>query len=220
MASNTPSVPYYEDEAVVLYHGDCRDLLPPFRVHATITDPPYNVGIEYGEGTDDGRVDYAEWCASWFRAVRAQSDFVALSPGIANVGLWTRIAGDPDWIMAWHKPGAMGRCVVGFNNWEPVLLWGKLRGRATADSFTAPLVSRTLGDGHPCPKPVKWGRALVSALTKPGDTVLDPFAGSGTVLLACKYLGRRAIGIEIDERYCEIAARRCSQDVLDLAGVA
>jgi site-specific DNA-methyltransferase (adenine-specific) len=77
----------------------------------------------------------------------------------------------------------------------------------------------TVGDdakGHPCPKPLRWMTWATSLASLPGETVLDPFAGSGTTLLAAKSLGRRAIGIEIEERYCEIAAQRCSQEVLGL----
>ena len=71
-------------------------------------------------------------------------------------------------------------------------------------------------DGHPCPFPVTLAVRCISATTRPSETVLDPFMGSGTTLLAAKSLGRRAIGIEIEERYCEIAAQRCSQEVLGL----
>jgi len=68
---------------------------------------------------------------------------------------------------------------------------------------------------HPTQKPLWLMRQIVEMHTKPGDLVLDPFAGSGTTLAAAKFLGRRAVGIEMDERYCEAAARRLSQDVLD-----
>jgi site-specific DNA-methyltransferase (adenine-specific) len=71
---------------------------------------------------------------------------------------------------------------------------------------------------HPCPRKVRHVEWLVQWWSEPDDTVLDPFMGSGTTLLAAKNLGRRAIGIEIEERYCEDAARRCSQEVLDLEG--
>jgi site-specific DNA-methyltransferase (adenine-specific) len=73
-------------------------------------------------------------------------------------------------------------------------------------------------NGHPCPKPMAWARWLVSRAAVEGATVLDPFAGSGTVLMASKELGRKSIGIEIEERYCEIAAQRCAQEVLGLVG--
>jgi len=71
-------------------------------------------------------------------------------------------------------------------------------------------------DGHPCPFPATIPKRCISATTSPGDLVLDPFMGSGTTLRAAKDLGRRAIGIEISEAYCEIAAKRLGQGVLDL----
>jgi DNA modification methylase len=70
-------------------------------------------------------------------------------------------------------------------------------------------------NGHPCPKPLSWMRWLVSLGSRVGETVLDPFMGSGTTLVAAKQLYRNAIGIEIEERYCEIAAKRLSQEVFD-----
>jgi len=71
-------------------------------------------------------------------------------------------------------------------------------------------------DGHPCPFPDDIPKRCIVATTSPGDTILDPFMGSGTTLRAAKDLGRKAIGIEISERYCEIAARRMGQEVLAL----
>jgi DNA modification methylase len=68
---------------------------------------------------------------------------------------------------------------------------------------------------HPCPKPVEWMTWAIERTSRPGETILDPFAGSGTTLAAAKQLGRKAIGIEIEERYCEIAAKRLAQGVLD-----
>ncbi len=68
--------------------------------------------------------------------------------------------------------------------------------------------------GHPCPKPMPWLTWLVGLTSRPGETVIDPFMGSGTTLRAAKDLGRKAIGIEIEERYCEIAVKRLSQETL------
>lgn len=75
-------------------------------------------------------------------------------------------------------------------------------------------------DGHPCPFPLELPKRCIAATTDLGDVVLDPFMGSGTTLRAAKDLGRKAIGIEIEERYCEIAAKRLAQEVLDFGGVA
>lgn len=212
--------PYYEDSSVTIYHGDCRDVLPDIRCNgAAIADPPYNVGLKYGADTDDTRADYAEWCTEWFGLLRQSvTGPVAISCGMVNVGLWNTIE-VPTWMLAWHKPAAMGRCVVGFNNWEPILLYGKTPSQIV-DVIRAPIRPDSSMDGHPCPKPLEWAAQQIGALTKAGDTVVDPFLGSGTTVLAAKNMNRRAIGIEIEERYCEIAARRLSQEVLDLGGAA
>jgi site-specific DNA-methyltransferase (adenine-specific) len=74
--------------------------------------------------------------------------------------------------------------------------------------------------GHPCPRPLNGMTYLVGAFSVPGGRVLDPFMGSGTTLRAAKELGRQAVGIEIEESFCEVAAKRMSQCVLDLGGVA
>jgi site-specific DNA-methyltransferase (adenine-specific) len=211
--------PYYVDDAVTIYQGDCREILPAIAdqfAQAVITDPPYNVGIKYGAATNDARGDYAAWCAGWFRDCRRIASAVAVTPGIANVGQWYRMGDDPNWILAWHKPAAMGRCLVGFNNWEPILLWGKAV-RAGTDVVVAPIVADSALDGHPCPKPLKWATTLVGLLSQPGDLVVDPFCGSGTTMRAARDMGRRYVGIEIDERYCEMATRRLAQGALEVA---
>src|SRR4051812_4648566 len=109
--------PYYDDGTVTIYHGDCREILPSLPpVAACLTDPPYNLGLVYGVGVNDKRIDYADWCASWFAHCHLLAGAIALTPGIANLGVWYGIL-PPDWVAAWHKPAAMGRCHVGFNNW-------------------------------------------------------------------------------------------------------
>lgn len=204
--------PYYEHAGIVIYHGDCREILPSVRGDVVITDPPYNVGLKYGDGTNDERADYREWCSDWFG--KLTGTVIAVSCGVANLGLWWTIK-PPTWVMAWHKPAAMGRCVVGFNNWEPILLYGKPKG-TIVDVVRAGIVPNGEVDGHPCPKPLEWAAKQIGVLSEEGATILDPFCGSGTTAKAAKNLNRPYIGIEIEERYCEIAAQRLSQEVLAL----
>jgi DNA modification methylase len=206
--------PYYDDGTCVIYHGDCLEVLPTLSFDVAITDPPYNVGIKYGADVDDERTDYEGWCRSWFACLRRDSVVIAFTPGIANLGLWYKVD-PPSWVVAWNKPAAMSRCRFGFNNWEPVLVWGDPP-RPTADAFVAPLIPDASVAHHPCPKPVKWGRELVMRLTRAPDIVVDPFMGSGTVARAAKDCGRRFVGVEAEERYCEIAAKRLAQEVLAL----
>jgi site-specific DNA-methyltransferase (adenine-specific) len=75
-------------------------------------------------------------------------------------------------------------------------------------------------DGHPCPFPLTLPTRCIGATTDPGDVVLDPFMGAGTTLRAAKTLGRRCVGVDLREDYCEIAAKRLAQEVLDFGGVA
>jgi DNA modification methylase len=94
------------------------------------------------------------------------------------------------------------------------LVYGDKVHRNAHDYFHA-IPERMGAFGHPCPKPVRFCTQIISRLTTPGQLVVDPFMGSGTTLVAAKQLGRRAIGIDIEERYCEIAAKRLEQEVLD-----
>lgn len=204
--------PYYEDAGIVLYLGDCREVLPTIAADVVITDPPYNRGKQYGDRVDDARTDYESWCREWFGLLGAAT--IAFTCGHRNVGMWCRIQ-DPDWIICWFKPAALSASPFGVCNWEPILFWGdtKMSRGARVDVIRAgilPIPQSTL-NGHPCPKPDQWAVGLVEMLSDPRDVVLDPFAGSGTTLVAAKRLGRRAIGIEIEERFCESTARRLSQ---------
>ena len=102
----------------------------------------------------------------------------------------------------------MKRVGVGWNTWEPVLLYGKTLGKKTHDSFTVNIVPQKNTGSHPCPKPMGWARELIERLTKPGMSVLDPFCGSGTTCIAAKLLDRKFIGIDRSRKYVKIARRR------------
>lgn len=190
-----------------LYCGDCRDVLPTLgKVDAVVTDPPYGVGFKYASH-DDQRDGYEEWSAQWFDACAAIASTILMSCGAPNVTMWARLR-PFKWQIAWLKPGAMGRSPVGFCNWDPMLLWGP-GVRDSVDVFTAPIIPTAELDGHPCPKPTAWGIEAIKRV--PGETILDPFMGSGTTGVACALLGRRFIGIEIEPRYFDISCKRISE---------
>lgn len=201
---------YYSDEYSAIALADCRNILPLLEpVDLVLTDPPYNVGLNYSKG--DRRVDYIEWINNILATLRQKSPLVLISPGIRN--LW--IYPPADWVFCWAKPGSTRRSDIGgFNEWEPFLLYGKKK--VYHDLNYLPSVSN-LSRGksdHPCPKPIRLFKSYIGSFLDQSGVVLDPFLGSGTTLRAAKDLGLKAIGIEICEAYCEIAAKRLSQDVL------
>lgn len=204
---------YYEDSAVTIYHGDCCEILPELdvKVDLVLTDPPYNVGKDYCDG--DKRNDYQEWCQQWFDMMPMPMLF---TPGMVNLSMWFQIS-HPTWVCAWIKPNQCSPSRVGgFNIWEPILVFGKLTKRIPQDAWVMSIGQQVQAEGHPCPKYLPFWKKLVVTCTEEDNTILDPFMGSGTTLRAAKDLGRKAIGIEIEERYCEIAAERMAQEVLDL----
>jgi DNA modification methylase len=211
----TNLTPYYDDGQCVIFHGDCTEIMPTLgHFDVAFADPPYNCGVDYGSGYDD-RQDpnvYAIWCSIWFRLLQQHADRIVVTPGHGNLAQWA--ARHPAGIGVWFKPGnPSGAGIFQFCEWEPVFVWGKgpIGG---SDVYRATVTKQRDTGNHPCPKPPLLLRRLLVALK--GETVLDPFMGSGTTLRAAKDLGRKAIGIEIEERYCEIAARRLGQEVLAL----
>lgn len=197
--------PYYESGGITIYHGDCREVMAGLAADVVLTDPPYGVGLDYGAAYSDSGDGYGAFVSDVFGAMRRVTSRVALTPGIRNLWLYP----PADWVLCWSKPGTMGRSDLGgFNAWEPVLMYGKRR--IYQDLFhvvPGTALGRLMDDtgDHPCPKPVALFRWLAEQLTDDTDTILDPFD-----------LGRKAIGIEIEERYCEIAAKRLAQEVLPL----
>ncbi len=201
--------------------GDCLKLLktlPSRSVDAVVTDPPYNVGLTYNS-TGDNRKDYQQWCKNWFLELcRIAGAFnpICISCGI---GTWHRFT-KPEWVLSWWKPASSGRCAIGFNNWEPILFYGTSKRKVcdvmrTTEQASLPVRHSKEGIEHPCPKPVEWAVKQLEMFTDPGDTILDPFLGSGTTAVACAMTGRNCIGFEIDPKYVAIARKR----VADVEGV-
>jgi DNA modification methylase len=201
--------PYYEHDGITIYHGDCREILPLVNADLVLTDPPYGVGkAEW----DDA---FPMW---WLHGAAIAAPILGIMPGIANLPRLPMSIGrcDYKWTLIAHLVNGFARSPMGFGNYIPCMVYA-------ADGFSVykqdgdvgrVVVGGDVKPDHPSPKPYQAMRWLVSRL--PGDTILDPFMGSGTTLRAAKDLGRKAIGIEIEERYCEIAAKRLQQSVLAL----
>ena len=213
--------PYYQDEWVTIYHGDCREILPTLeKVDLVLTDPPYNGDIKYGVMTNDSR-DWVEY-TNWLMDIVRQCESVAFGPVIfflSKPGMINICAKyPPKWVGSWVRgPGNPAGNIKGtlmIPMWEPFLIYGDINTMKARlkDVFT--LHQNTERLNHPCPKPI----SLMKHIIQCGEwqTILDPFLGSGTTLFAAKQLNRKCIGIEIEEKYCEIAANRCRQSVMTL----
>jgi site-specific DNA-methyltransferase (adenine-specific) len=211
--------PYYSDDTVTIYHGDCRDLLPTVEADVLVTDPPY--GIRYSPSQNSSKA----WSNKTFvgQTVVAGDDEpfdptpLLRFPSVVLFGAnhyADKLPPSAAWLV-WDKRDGMAS--NDFADCE--LVWTNLRDNARLfrHQWNGALRASERGEPrvHPTQKPLVLMRWL---LTKcPEGSILDPYMGSGSTLRAAKDLGRRAIGIEIEERYCEIAAKRCAQEVLDLA---
>jgi site-specific DNA-methyltransferase (adenine-specific) len=208
--------PAFTIGGVSVYHGDCLDVLPTLRgVDAVVTDPPYGVafkgkatkenkanGVGYGEHVDD---------AAFVRGVvvpiiadcRHRFGRVVVMPGIRNMFAYP----EPDDAGCVYCPAGVGLGRWGWVGFHPILYYGKPPKRgSTPASFESFATAKP--NGHPCPKPFAWMKWLVEKATAPGETVLDPFAGSGTTGVACLKTGRECVLIEKDARYIPLIAKR------------
>jgi len=204
--------PYYESGGITIYHGDCREILPTLKAGLVVADPPYGVGLEYAsylDSLDSAKLLYADFIAK----AKIAAPIVLTTVGCFDLELFLYSTIPPKWRLCWRKGITSRPSAVGFTDWEPVFVYGDHVHRNTHDLFT--VQPEKMGAfGHPCPKPIGFALWLIDRFSDPCSIVLDPFMGSGTTLRAAKDLGRRAIGIEIEEKYCEIAARRMGQEVL------
>lgn len=220
-----PMKPYYQDSAVTIYHGDCTmGHLPS--ASSLVTDPPY--GIAWGRATwsDDPEKygDLMRWLVHESETSGCGWCFVFQSmPNVAKFHEWFPVG----WrIFAACKNFAQIRPTGIWHSWDPVVFWAN--GKPDRDHDYKPNRDYFVGNiagvfneeiDHPSPKPMDTMRHIIGLCSKPGEIILDPFMGSGTTLRAAKDLGRKAIGIEIEERYCEIAAKRMEQECFDFCPV-
>lgn len=221
--------PYYDHGGITIYHGDCREILPTLGTFdLLLTDPPY--GIQGGkggtpkkrargqyEGAYTAEMDTPEHLKSVivpaFIEAMKHSKASILTPGNKNFCLYPQ----PDSFGVLYQPQTGSVSRWGWCDAQPIFYYGisPLQGRKMEPCSFKLVKNDDCNYDHPCPKPYDvWAQLMVKGLGSAGNTVLDPFMGSGTTLRAAKDLGRRAIGIEIEEKYCEIAAKRMSQEVL------
>lgn len=214
--------PYYEDDLIQLFHGDCREVTTWLTADVLVTDPPYgteSVGwdVSYGRGQNrrHGRTDMAPGVIVNDATAETRDEVL---------GMWGArgpmlVFGSP------RKPDPPGE-------WADRLVWNKTRpgmnggpwrylhetiyvsaGFVRVDNSAVSIITAFPDQkDHIHAKPLALMTRLVAAA--PEGVIADPFSGSGSTLAACKQLGRRAIGVEADERYCEIAAKRLAQDTL------
>lgn len=215
--------PYYEHAGVTIYHADCREVLPDLTADLIVTDPPYNAGKDYGEGTNDKRTwaEYCEWIVPIIEMCECSSSGLVMMFLSVNGLLELSQVKRPRHVCVWEKPMSFAPRMGGspfLPHWEPCAIYGKPWGEGgRVPAYHMSDVWRhnpAEKNGHPCPKPLSLMTRIISKI--PADLLCDPFCGSGTTLVAAKELGRRAVGIELNEEYCEIAAKRLAQEVLDL----
>lgn len=227
---------YYQRAGITLYLGRCEEILPDLEApDLVLADPPYGVGI--------ARTKRARWRGGRGRREGTQRQ---LQGGAAASRDWPEVVGDrtpfdPTPYLVFPKVILWGanhyadrlpprgcwlvwdkRCGTGTDfNADCELAWTNLPGVARLYPHLWRGLCRDsevgVGPLHPTQKPVAlmaW--CIERAALAPGSLVLDPYAGSGPTLVAAKAAGHRAIGVEVEERYCEVIARRLDQDVLPL----
>ena len=210
--------PYYADSNVTLYHGDCLEVTEWLAADVLVMDPPYGMAFQSGYRAE------AHAPIAGDKDTRIRDGALALwgTKPAAIFGTWR--APRPDGVkqvLVWDKRGVgpgMGDLSLAFgSSHEEVYLLGRWEKRTTrrgsvitTEPSPSELTSRI---GHPTPKPVGLMEILIAAA--PEGVIADPFTGGGSTLVAARNLGRKAIGVELEERYCEIAARRLDQMCLD-----
>ena len=219
--------PYYQDDHVTLYHGDCLELTDWLQADVLVTDPPYGISYQSG-GMSNATVPLQESIKS-DETVDARDQVLSTWGDKPSVvfGSWRQPR--PDGTrhrLIWHKGKALPgmRATPWYGADEEIYILGDgFMGAPAQNVFRTE--SRQDGAyglvaqiGHPTPKPLPLMEWLIGKC--PPGVIADPFAGSGSTLVAARNLGRKAIGVELEEKYCEIIANRLSQGAFDFEALA
>lgn len=206
--------PYYEHAGITIFCGDCREIAPTLEADAVISDPPY--GVNYVHGAE--KIPNA----SRLNEMPVYGDATPFNPwpwvqyprcvlfGANHYA--PKLPPSPTWIV-WDK-----RCGFGDNDQADCeLAWVRDAGpaRVVRHYWNGMLKASEVGEPrvHPTQKPVAVMEWIIARYTETSDVILDPYMGSGTTLIAAKKCGHKAIGIDIEERWCAVAAKRLSQEV-------
>lgn len=213
--------PYYEDDLVTLYHGDCLTISEWLDADVLVTDPPY--GVDYQSGSMRDKLA-ASILNDKDTVVRDSVLSLWGNKPALVFGSW-KIAKPEKTkaLLIWDTKGALGMGDLRIP-WKPshqeiyVLGGGRWQGKRDTDVLSFAPVQATAKNGrtHPHEKPI---RLMDELIAKTVGTIADPTAGSGSTLVSASRLGRKSIGVELDERYCEVIAKRLSQQAFDFEGM-
>lgn len=209
--------PYYQDDLVTLYYADCLTRHEWLEADVLVTDPPYGMAYASGWVNADRTIDGDNDTEARDTVLRLWGERPAIvfgtwrvpkPEGVRQTGIWDK--GD--------DPGMGDLSLPWGSSFEEFYIMGKgfvgTRGGAVIRAQKPPIATRP---DHPTPKPIGLMEKLIANTV---GVVADPFAGSGATLIAARNLGRKAIGFEIEERYCELTATRLAQQAFDLEGIA
>jgi len=228
--------PYYRQDDLVIYQGDARQILPTLGqgiARLILTDPPYNISVPddivFSDRADMTR-DFGQWDYGWNPEDLLIPAADLLYPGGSLLSFCS------DWMISefketerlksrgtivWEKTNPSPAARPGYVSATEWIVWLVKHGKPAvwnADGFTVNIERHPVcrNKRHPTQKPEGLIERFMLRHSNKGDLVIDPYMGSGTTLRAAKNLGRRAIGIELEEKWCELAAKRLGQNVLDL----
>lgn len=210
--------PYYDADGITLYLGDCREVTAWLEADVLVSDPPYGIAWSRSENKQRGSKAHAGIAND--HDTGARDEVLRLwgdRPAALFGSFYAPYPPDTRQLLVWQKPvdaGVVGSTTGFRRDAEAIFLIGRWPTRTVARSSVlrsnagsiAATVTRT---GHPHTKPLDLMEQVIAAC--PPGVVADPFAGSGSTLVAARAQGRRAVGVELEERYCDVIARRLSQ---------
>lgn len=209
--------PYYDEDGVTIYHADCNEVFPQLpRVDLLLTDPPYGIGEAKANNASRSKLAVAKdyGVSTWDDKTAAQEIVKARALSTHQIifgGNYYELPPTPCWLI-WDKDNGasdFADCEMAWTNLKKAARLLKFR---WAGMLQEPGADRTKRF-HPTQKPEQVIHWVAShAPLKECQIIFDPFMGSGTTLVVAKQLGKRTIGIEREEKYCEVAVKRLAQD--------